>query len=87
MSCELSLHGCFQAGEVPETIDDIRLTGGGCMRRKNTHDCLDSGLSDRRQFRELRNGAKRAAVPRGRRRSAAPVVGHHGHSTAPQVGS
>ena len=25
---------------------------------------------------ELRNGAKRAAVPRGRRRSAAPVVGH-----------
>ena len=28
-------------------------------------------------------GAKRAAVPRARQRSAAPAVGHHGHSTAP----
>ena len=47
------------------------------------HDWPDSEMSDRRKFAELRNGAKRAAVPRGRRRSAAPVVGHHGHSTAP----
>ena len=32
---------------------------------------------------EPRNEKWRAAVPRTRQRSAAPVVGHHGHSTAP----
>ena len=47
------------------------------------YDWADSETEDSLADGELRNGAKRAAVPRGRRRSAAPVVGHHGHSTAP----
>ena len=48
---------------------------------------LDWGDSEKRhspRFGEPRNGAKRAAVPRARQRSAATVVGHHGHSTAPR---
>ena len=48
-----------------------------------SYDWADSEMSDRRKFGELRNGAKHAAVPRGRQRSAALVMGHHGHSTAP----
>ena len=62
-------------GRVINTHGDILVS--------NAYDWLDSEISDRRKFAELRNGAKHAVVPRGRQRSAAPVVGHHGHSTAP----
>ena len=57
--------------------------GGYGDLRYIVHDWGDSGFRNRRKLGAQRNGAKRAEVPRGRRRSAAPVVGHHGHSTAP----
>ena len=65
------------SGDLDFNWDTVKKTD---FERQNK---VDSERGQRRQFGELRNGAKRAAVPRGRRRSAAPVVGHHGHSTAP----
>ena len=67
-----------------QLLKEYKCAGLRLLHATSLYDWSDSEKRHSLKYGEPRNGAKRAAVPRARQRSAAPVVGHHGHSTAPR---